>query len=114
MGEIYTIGHSNHAIAKLVELLTRHDVDLVADVRSHPASRFNPQFNRASLSASLAKAGIDYEFFGRELGARSNDADVYVDGKVDYARLARTAVFEQGVARAAEAGATRHLALMCA
>ena len=114
MQEIYTIGHSNHPIEKLIALLTSPGVKLVADVRSHPVSRFNPQYNRDSLRASLAAAGIDYEFLGRELGARTNDASVYVDGKVDYERLARTPELQRGIARVTEAAATRRVALMCA
>jgi uncharacterized protein (DUF488 family) len=112
--EIYTIGHSNHPIDKLIGLLTSRGVNLVADVRSHPVSRFNPQYNRDNLRASLAAAGIDYELLGGELGARSNDHSVYVDGKVDYERLARTPAFQRGIARVTETAATRCVALMCA
>ncbi|HZF29499.1 MAG TPA: DUF488 domain-containing protein [Gammaproteobacteria bacterium] len=114
MRAIYTIGHSNHPIQELIGLLAQHGVDLVADVRSHPSSRFNPQFNRESLRASLAGAGVDYEFLGRELGARATDDSVYVEGKVDYERLARTAPFQQGIERVTEAAAIRRVALMCA
>jgi len=112
--EIYTIGHSNHPIDKLLALLAQHGVELVADVRSHPASRFNPQFNRETLRASLAAARVDYEFLGRELGARATDDGVYVDGKVDYEQLARTAPFREGIERVSAAAATRRVALMCA
>ena len=112
--EIYTIGHSNHPIDELLALLVQRGIELVADVRSHPASRFNPQFNREALRASLATAGVDYDFLGRELGARSTDDSVYVDGKVDYERLASTAPFQAGIARLSGAAATRRVALMCA
>jgi len=111
---VYTAGHSNHPIEKLVGLLAQHGVELVADVRSHPASRFNPQFNREPLRASLAAAGIDYEFLGRQLGARTNDESCYVDGKVDYERLARTASFQEGIARVVAEAASRRVALICA
>ena len=47
----YTIGHSTHPLAHFVELLTMHGVRAVADVRSHPYSRFNPQFRRDALIA---------------------------------------------------------------
>ena len=86
----------------------------VADVRSHPASRFNPQFNRAKLEGSLAGAGIAYAFLGRELGARSEDPDVYVEGCVDYNRLARTRSFQDGLALVSEHAIERRVALMCA
>jgi uncharacterized protein (DUF488 family) len=111
---IYTIGHSTHPIERFVELLQIHGVQAVADVRSQPYSRFNPQFRREALRAALEAAGIDYLFLGRELGARSEDPACYVDGKVNYERLARTALFEEGLRRAATAAFERRVALMCA
>jgi uncharacterized protein (DUF488 family) len=41
-----------------MSLLLKHDIAAVADVRSSPYSRFNPQFNRESLGMELMKAGI--------------------------------------------------------
>jgi uncharacterized protein (DUF488 family) len=110
---VLTIGHSNHPIDKFLELLARHGVKAVADVRSHPASRFNPQFNRERLRASLESAGVRYLFLGRELGARSADPDVYVDDRVDYDRLAATPQFQDGLVRI-ERSAAEPVALMCA
>ena len=53
-------------------------------------------------------------FLGRELGARPDDPACYEDGRVRYARLARTALFRRGLDRVVD-GAHRHrLALMCA
>ena len=46
---VLTIGHSNHPIARFVSLLRTHRVTAIADVRSSPYSRPNPQFNRALL-----------------------------------------------------------------
>ena len=45
----FTIGHSNHSLNSLIALLRMHRVTAVADVRSSPYSRFNPQFNRDTL-----------------------------------------------------------------
>lgn len=42
-------------------MLRRYGIQLVADVRSVPRSKRNPQFNRDSLPATLAEAGIRYE-----------------------------------------------------
>jgi uncharacterized protein (DUF488 family) len=111
---VYTIGHSNHTIEKFLELLRMHSVDAIADVRSHPYSRFNPQFSLKRLSASLEEAGVAYLFLGRELGARSDDPAVVVDGKVDYGRLAKTLRFQDGLARVAVAARQARVALMCA
>ena len=57
---IFTIGHSIHPIEEFIEILTAHGVTLLADVRSVPRSRHNPQFNQEGLPAALAAAGVDY------------------------------------------------------
>jgi uncharacterized protein (DUF488 family) len=111
---IYTIGHSTHSTERFIELLTAHSITAVADVRSHPYSRFNPQFNREGLRADLSKAGLAYVFLGRELGARSEDPTCYVDRKVQYDLLAHTHLFQEGLSRLVQ-GVSRHrIALMCA
>lgn len=111
---VFTIGHSTHPIEHFVGLLQRHGIEWLADVRSTPFSRFNPQFNRASLSHSLASAGIRYEFLGEELGARSADPGCYENGRVSYSRLAATPLFRQGLERVRAAARTQRVALMCA
>jgi uncharacterized protein (DUF488 family) len=58
---LYTIGHSNHEIAVFVGLLRQHGVTAVADVRSHPYSRYVPQYSREPLKGALVDAGIAYE-----------------------------------------------------
>jgi uncharacterized protein (DUF488 family) len=111
---IYTIGHSTHPIDGLVSILRGHRITAIADVRSSPHSRFNPQFNRAEFERSLAAAGIRYVFLGRELGARSDDPACYDKGRVQYARLARTAVFRKGIERLLKGAAEHRIACMCA
>jgi uncharacterized protein (DUF488 family) len=113
-GAIYTVGHSNHSIERFLELLSAHAIQAIADVRSHPYSRFSPQFSLKRLSASLEDARVAYLFLGRELGARSDDPTVVVDGKVDYRRLAKTIRFQDGLARVVDAAANARVALMCA
>jgi uncharacterized protein (DUF488 family) len=114
MGEILTIGHSTHVIEHFLGLLSEHDVSAVADVRSVPASRFTPQFNRDALQRSLAEVGIRYVFLGRELGARSDDRSCYVNGQVQYGRIAQTAPFGRGIERLLNGSATERIAVMCA
>jgi uncharacterized protein (DUF488 family) len=111
---ILTIGHSTHKLERFTALLKRHGVTAIADVRSAPYSRFNPHFNRAELERSLKAEGIRYVFLGRELGARSEDPACYDKGRVQYARLARTEAFREGIERLRR-GATEHrIACMCA
>lgn len=112
--EILTIGHSTQSISDFLALLAQQHVTALADVRSAPYSRHNPQFNRESLSAALKDKGIKYVFLGKELGARSDDECCYVDNKVSYALLAKTKLFQKGIARILEGASSYRVALMCA
>ena len=114
MIDLYTIGHSNHPLPRFVELLQRHVIDLVADVRSVPHSRRHPQFNKEALAASLQAAGIGYEFLGRELGARAEDPMLYENGRVSWAKLAATGLFQFGLDRLCALAASKRTAIMCA
>jgi uncharacterized protein (DUF488 family) len=112
---IYTIGHSNHPAQRFVELLRQHDIGAVADVRSMPFSRFNPQFNREKLACALREAGIHYVFLGQELGARTKDpALLDEDGQVSYLKLARSQAFRRGLERVMAGMREHRIALMCA
>lgn len=111
---IFTIGHSTHPIERFLDLLKQHNIEAVADVRSSPYSRRNPQYNRKNLQASLSGAGVHYVFLGRELGARSDDPGCYVNDKVQYERLAATDLFKAGIERVIEGQKTFRIALMCA
>jgi uncharacterized protein (DUF488 family) len=111
---VFTIGHSTHSSARLIELLRHNEITAIADVRSQPYSRVNPQFNREAFQSALKAAGMAYVFLGRQLGARSEDRSCYVDGKVQYARLARTALFQEGLARVEQGAARYRVALLCA
>lgn len=37
---LYSVGHSNVQLEVLSDLLSRHDIDVVADVRTAPRSRY--------------------------------------------------------------------------
>jgi uncharacterized protein (DUF488 family) len=111
---VYTIGHSNHELAKLLSVLQKHGVTAVGDVRSAPYSKRYPQFSREPLEKALREARIAYAFLGKELGARSEDPACYENGTVKYDRLAKTELFQSGLDRV-ERGLEQHtLALMCA
>ncbi len=113
-GIVFTIGHSTHDIEHFIGLLRLHSVSAVCDVRSHPYSRRNPQFNQKELKAALRRNGIEYVFLGKELGARSEDPNCYVDRKVQYDRIAMTPEFREGLVRVEKGTMSYQLALMCA
>jgi uncharacterized protein (DUF488 family) len=112
---IYTIGHSKHPLDRFIALLQQHGVDALADVRSTPYSRFNPQFNKERLTAALAAAGIRYVFLGEELGARTKDPSCYDEnGRVSYPKLASTELFRKGLERLLTGMRDHRIAIMCA
>ena len=111
---ILTVGHSNHASDSLIALLRMHRVTSVADVRSAPYSRFNPQFSRDSLDGCLEKRGIKYTFLGRELGGRFDDPTCYVDGRVRYDRVAATESFRHGLDKVVQGATDHRIVLLCA
>jgi uncharacterized protein (DUF488 family) len=111
---LYTIGHSNHPFERFAELLRRHRIEAVADVRSMPASRRHPQYNRERLRAALSDQGIDYLFLGKELGARRTEPEAYAGSLASYERIAGLAAFRSGLDIVKENAAERRVALMCA
>jgi len=76
---------------------------MLVDVRAFPVSRRNPQFSRGPLSATLAEAGIGYEWQGKALGGYR---------KGPYQEHMRTALFRD--AAAALADRAERVCLMCA
>ena len=111
---VLTVGHSNHALETFLALLRGHHITALADVRSAPYSRFNPQFNRKALAASLEAVGIGYVFMGHALGGRPDDPSCYEQGRVRYDRLAQTPLFREGLERIVDGAGRQRIALMCA
>lgn len=111
---IFSIGHSTHSIENFISLLNIHQIQVVADVRSSPFSRFSPQFNREHFQNSLKSSGIRYVFLGKELGARSNNPACYKRGRVQYERLAQEPSFREGIKRLTQGAIDYRIAIMCA
>ena len=111
---LYTIGHSTHATDHFVGLLKRHGVTAVCDVRSHPYSKYNPQYNREKIADEIKSHGIAYIFLGKELGARSDNSNYYVDDKIQFKKLAADPLFQEGLARLKQGMKKYSIALMCA
>ncbi|MGB3533019.1 MAG: DUF488 domain-containing protein [Microcoleaceae cyanobacterium] len=114
--ELFTIGHSNHSIKCFIDLLNQHQITAVADVRSHPYSRYLPHFNQSALAKVLKQSQIYYAFLGRELGARPDNLGCYDStGKALYERIAKTDLFSVGIQRILTGIKKNHrIALMCA
>ena len=59
-GTVFTVGHSTLPIERFISLLHAYAVEKLADIRTVPRSRHNPQFNGDALAASLAAERIGY------------------------------------------------------
>ena len=111
---VFTVGHSNHPPEVFVNLLVRHGVDEVIDVRSAPYSRYAPQFNHEELKRLLEDIGIGYTFRGGELGGRPVDRACYdADGRVQYDRVAATDTFDDALRRVIRVAEENSAVLLC-
>ncbi|MBN1666822.1 MAG: DUF488 domain-containing protein [Anaerolineales bacterium] len=111
---IFTIGYGKREIADLLAVLQSNQIDYLIDVRSSPYSSYKPEFSQNALQAYLEAQGIRYVFMGDLLGGQPDDRECYIDGKVDYARLAQQPNYRAGVERLHKASREgRHVVLMC-
>ena len=95
---VMTIGHSNHPMERFLQLLHQHQVQTVIDVRTTPASRCHPHFNRNIFNRTLAANGVAYIFAGALLGGRPDLLALYTpEGRADYRGMAMTSAFIEGI-----------------
>jgi len=117
--EVFTVGHSTRSGEEFIEILRVHAVQVLVDVRTFPGSRRYPQFNRAELSESLAKAGIEYKHEPRLGGRKAPRADSHNTAWRNpqfrgYADHMETEVFRKGVEDLLEVASGARVAVMCA
>jgi len=112
---IYTVGHSNYPIEVFLDLLHSQAINCIVDVRSVPASAYNPQFNQAPLKNVLKRHKINYLHFADEFGARQTAPELLNStGKLDFEKVRQTERFRQGIERIRQ-GVEKgfRIALMC-
>jgi uncharacterized protein (DUF488 family) len=118
-GEILTVGHSNHDEQEFLELVRGAGVELIADVRANPHSRY-PQFNRSALAGTLKAAGLGYAPLGADLGGRrspvahSVNQGWEVEAFRGYADHMSSEQFEAGLGMLEDLARERRTAVMCA
>ena len=114
MTAIYTIGHSTHSLEEFLALLGHASIEAVADVRSTPYSRRQPQFNRDPLRHALASIKITYVPLGAELGGRGNvHSERDKNGRILYHSIAESVEFQEGLKRVQAGSNHLRIALMC-
>lgn len=116
---IYTAGHSTRSVDELAALLRPFDIATVADIRTAPRSRRNPQFNSDALGPALRARKIHYVHVPELGGLRhprpgSTNAGWRNPSFRGYADYMQSQGFEAGLARLGELTAGGPIALMCA
>jgi len=114
MRQLYTIGHSSHTPEHFIDLLQRHRIEVLVDVRSAPYSRYSPHFDRESLRDLVTAAAIKYLYLGDVLGGRPKDETLYdFEGHARYAKVAESPEFLDGIARLERGADEFRVAPMC-
>ncbi|MEM5828483.1 MAG: DUF488 domain-containing protein [Candidatus Aenigmatarchaeota archaeon] len=101
---VFTIGHSNRKIEEFIELLKKHSVKILVDIRRFPSSRKFPWFNKDSLRDILKEYGIEYIHL-EELGG-------YREG--GYENYMKTEEFKKGFKKLIELINKDIVCIMCA
>jgi uncharacterized protein (DUF488 family) len=116
---IYVVGHSTRSIEAFLGILQAHSIDTLADIRTIPKSRHNPQFNSDSLKISLRAAGIRYVHLEKLGGLRRPLKDSPNSGWRNpsfrgFADYMLTDAFEEGIDELIRLGERGTVAIMCA
>lgn len=116
---IYTIGHSTRGLADFIGILNEHGVKQLADIRTIPRSRHNPQYNLDNLENVLPAAGIRYSHHSELGGLRHARRDSPNTGWRNasfrgFADYTQTPEFARGMERLVKLATARPTAIMCA
>lgn len=116
---IYTIGHSNHPIEVFLGLLKAHSIQCLADVRTIPRSRYNPQFNQDALEKTLQTVQIAYVSMKSLGGLRHAKKDSVNGGWKNasfrgYADYMQSEAFEHALEQLITLSKQQRTVIMCA
>jgi hypothetical protein len=115
----WTVGHGTRPLEEFLALLREHEIELLADIRTVPGSRHNPQFGGTALARSLPEAGICYLLLKGLGGLRKPRPDSPNGGWRNdsfrgYADYMLTAGFEAALDELMALLRLRRTAIMCA
>jgi uncharacterized protein (DUF488 family) len=118
-GVIFTVGHSTLPIERFVSLLHAYGIVRLADIRTMPRSRYNPQFNAEPLAGALKAEKIDYVPLAALGGLRHPRKDSPNTGWRNesfrgYADYMQSDGFQIGVDALIQMSRQKRVAIMCA
>ena len=98
--DIYTLGHSNYTIEKLIDMLKKYNINCVVDIRGTPYSKFNVQFDKEIIRYTLTKAGFIYIYMAKEFAAKRINKESYnEEGYSDFELVVNEKDFLDGIER---------------
>lgn len=117
--QIFTIGHSTREFGDVLTMLRTNAITYLVDVRSFPASRKFPQWNKDAIADALPSE-IDYRWMPKLGGRRHTPAGVSsrngawrVKAFRDYADYMQTPEFTAGLDELIELATAQRPAIMC-
>jgi uncharacterized protein (DUF488 family) len=115
---VYTVGHSTRTLAEFTTTLKTYHVNFLVDIRSVPRSRYNPKFNKETLSQELKFNGIKYLHIPELGGLRrphSDSVNLALQNKSfrGYADYMQTKEFAEHLLRLVALASEKRLAIMC-
>jgi uncharacterized protein (DUF488 family) len=118
-GAVFTVGHSTLPIDRFIALLDDYGIQCLADIRTVPRSRHNPQFNAEGLGRVLQKEDIDYVKLPALGGLRHARKDSINTGWRNtsfrgYADYMQTEEFAHGLEQLITLREKKRIAVMCA
>jgi uncharacterized protein (DUF488 family) len=116
---VWTIGHSTRPIEEFLGLLSAFSIEAVADVRSFPASRKFPQYEKEALAGALARHTIGYHWLpalgGRRRTFPGSPNTAWRNASFrGYADYMTSPEFAQGLSQLIQIGRQARTAVMCA
>ena len=97
--EIYTIGHSNYSVERLIDMLKKHHINCVVDIRGTPYSKYNIQYNKETIRNTLINEGFTYIYMAKELAAKRENKQSYnKEGYSDFEKVCKEDDFLSGIA----------------
>jgi len=115
IGKLYSIGYGLRSPDEFFALLKSYKIDHVADVRSNPYSKWNPDFCREPIEAYLKQKRVGYVYIGDMIGGIPKDSQCYDEsGKMNYQKAKSHPEFIKGITRLLNAQQKGfNVALMC-
>ncbi len=116
---VWTVGHSTRSVDALAAIVLAHGVTTIADVRTVPRSRHNPQWNREGVTDALGAHGLHYVHLPGLGGLRHPRRDSVNTGLRNagfrgYADYMQTPAFEQHLTDLVERASRERVVIMCA